>query len=216
MQTHFQIFPTPFSCEIRLARRVQVHGPPNRKQCFDRPSGFVLRLFRSINLRTLTEWTNLIDPDSRQLLAHQLQLGNRSGKKKPLRAAAARPRDSKPVDTNGEREQNENGKEKEPPVFHEIKRQFEEASSRYAAEHAITRDADWYILKLQEEMGELTQAWNKASGRGRPRGASLEELRRSLADETADLLGHVLLFALHNDLDLAAAIERKWKFTPAL
>ncbi|MEY9163418.1 NTP pyrophosphatase (non-canonical NTP hydrolase) [Sinorhizobium fredii] len=56
----------------------------------------------------------------------------------------------------------------------------------------------------------------KASGRGRKRGAPIEELRRSLADETADLLGHVLLFAHNNGIDLAAAIERKWKFRPAL
>lgn len=65
-------------------------------------------------------------------------------------------------------------------------------------------------------MGELTQAWNKLSGRGRIGGKSPEELRRSLADETADLLGHILLFAYRNDIDLAAAIERKWKFSPFL
>ncbi|WP_026623167.1 NTP pyrophosphatase (non-canonical NTP hydrolase) [Ensifer sp. WSM1721] len=101
-------------------------------------------------------------------------------------------------------------------MLDELKRQFEEASAAYATEHAITRDPDWYILKLQEELGELTQVWNKASGRGRSRAISPEELRRSLADEAADLLGHILLFAHHNDIDLAAAIERKWKFAPDL
>jgi NTP pyrophosphatase (non-canonical NTP hydrolase) len=30
------------------------------------------------------------------------------------------------------------------------------------------------------------------------------------------VLGHVLLFAHNNGIDLAAAIERKWKFRPAL
>jgi NTP pyrophosphatase (non-canonical NTP hydrolase) len=40
-------------------------------------------------------------------------------------------------------------------------------------------------------------------------------MRRDLADETADLLGHLLLFAHRNDIDLAAAIERKWLFKPA-
>jgi NTP pyrophosphatase (non-canonical NTP hydrolase) len=101
-------------------------------------------------------------------------------------------------------------------VLSDLKQKFEKASAAYAQEHAIERDPDWYILKLQEELGELTQAWNKVSGRGRKRGTPFEELRRSLADETADLLGHVLLFAHNNDIDLAAAIERKWKFTPDL
>lgn len=72
------------------------------------------------------------------------------------------------------------------------------------------------MLKLQEEVGELTQAWNRLTGRGRRRERTQEELDRDLADETADLLGHILLFARRNDIDLAAAIERKWRFQPAL
>jgi NTP pyrophosphatase (non-canonical NTP hydrolase) len=38
---------------------------------------------------------------------------------------------------------------------------------------------------------------------------------RELADETADLLGHVLLFVRHNEIDLVSSIERKWYFTPS-
>ena len=90
--------------------------------------------------------------------------------------------------------------------------QFEAASAGYAETHAIKRDSDWFLLKLQEEMGELTQAWNRLTGRGRTKGRSKEELSRDLADETADLLGHVLLFARKNQIDLAAAIEQKWLF----
>jgi NTP pyrophosphatase (non-canonical NTP hydrolase) len=92
--------------------------------------------------------------------------------------------------------------------------QFEAASQTYAADNAIDRDPDWFVLKLQEELGELTQAWMKLTGRGRPRGASDEDLRTALADETADLLGHVLLFANAQGVDLDKAIERKWLFKP--
>ncbi len=95
-----------------------------------------------------------------------------------------------------------------------LRRQFEEASTRYAAANGLTRDPDWFLLKLQEEIGELTQVWNRLSGRGRRHGRSDEELRRALADETADVLGHILLFADRNNLDLAAAVERKWLFRP--
>ncbi|KAB1085547.1 pyrophosphatase [Neorhizobium galegae] len=92
--------------------------------------------------------------------------------------------------------------------------QFEAASATYAETHGMIRDPDWFLLKLQEEMGELTQAWNRATGRGRKKGRSDEDLGRDLADETADLLGHVLLFARNNRIDLASAVERKWLFRP--
>jgi NTP pyrophosphatase (non-canonical NTP hydrolase) len=92
--------------------------------------------------------------------------------------------------------------------------QFEAASGKYAAANGIERDDDWFLLKLQEEMGELTQAWNRLTGRGRSRGRTPEALKGDLADEAADMLGHVLLFARRNDIDLAAAIERKWLFRP--
>jgi NTP pyrophosphatase (non-canonical NTP hydrolase) len=92
--------------------------------------------------------------------------------------------------------------------------QFERASAGYAASNGIHRDPDWFVLKLQEELGELTQIWNKLSGRGRTRGRSEQELRQALADETADLFGHVFLFAAQNGIDLASAVEKKWRFRP--
>ena len=95
-----------------------------------------------------------------------------------------------------------------------LQAQFEDSSASYADTNGIERDADWFLLKLFEEVGELTQVWNRLSGRGRRHGRSEEELRRALADETADLLGHILLFARRNEIDLPAAIERKWHFRP--
>ena len=91
---------------------------------------------------------------------------------------------------------------------------FEAASKAYAESNGIHRDRDWFILKLQEEMGEVTQAWNRLSGRGRRRDRSEAELQQDLADEAADMLGHVLLLAHHHNLDLASAIQRKWRFDP--
>ena len=99
-------------------------------------------------------------------------------------------------------------------MLNNLKGQFEEASAKYAAANGLKRDPDWFVLKMHEEIGELTQIWNKLSGRGRRHGRSEAELRQALADETADLLGHILLFAGQNSLDLALAIERKWHFRP--
>jgi NTP pyrophosphatase (non-canonical NTP hydrolase) len=104
--------------------------------------------------------------------------------------------------------------QKENIMLAKLTEQFEAASADYTETHGMLRDPDWFVLKLQEEMGELTQAWNRATGRGRKKGRSDEDLSRDLAVETADLLGHVLLFAHTIRIDLASAIERKWLFRP--
>jgi NTP pyrophosphatase (non-canonical NTP hydrolase) len=105
-------------------------------------------------------------------------------------------------------------KQKENGMLHQLMDEFEAASLRYAEHHGIVRDPDWFMLKLHEEVGELTQSWNRLRGRGLAKGRSKEEIARDLADETADVLGHILLFARENGLDLDAAVERKWRFRP--
>ena len=99
-------------------------------------------------------------------------------------------------------------------MLKDLMEQFESASERYAADNGMERDDDWFVLKLQEEMGELVQIWNRVTGRGRRKGMSDADLATALADETADVLGHILLFAHRSRLDLPAAIERKWLFRP--
>ena len=99
-------------------------------------------------------------------------------------------------------------------VLQQLADQFEAASLSYVEANGLDRDGDWFVLKMQEELGELTQAWNKLTGRGRRRDRSEHDLRDDLANEAADLLGHVLLFARWNHLDMQSAIERKWRFTP--
>jgi NTP pyrophosphatase (non-canonical NTP hydrolase) len=99
-------------------------------------------------------------------------------------------------------------------MLKDLMEQFESASERYAADNGMERDDDWFVLKLQEEMGELVQIWNRVTGRGRRKGMSDADLATALADETADVLGHILLFAHRNGLDLPAAVERKWLFRP--
>lgn len=98
------------------------------------------------------------------------------------------------------------------PQLRDLMRRFETASSSYAAMNDIDRNDDWFFLKLQEEAGEVAQAWVKLSGRGRKHEKSEADLRAALEDETADLFGHVLLLAHRHGLDLPAAIKRKWRF----
>lgn len=97
----------------------------------------------------------------------------------------------------------------------ELAKRFEQASRSYGALHGIERDPDWFLLKMQEELGELTQAWLRHTGRSRRKSSEEGPASSDLADEAADLLGHVLLLAHRLDLDLASAIRRKWRFDPA-
>jgi len=83
-------------------------------------------------------------------------------------------------------------------------------SDRYARVHGIERDEAWYLLKLHEEVGELTQAFLMNSGRARDKGLSAAELRASLSAEMADVLCQVLLLACSQGIDLLGAVEEKW------
>ena len=88
-------------------------------------------------------------------------------------------------------------------------------SDVYADRFGIRRDDDWFILKLQEELGELTAEYLRGTERARLNGASAVDLRTALENEAADVLAMLLLFAQRNGIDLDAALQRKWfKYLP--
>jgi len=55
-------------------------------------------------------------------------------------------------------------------TLNEMADQIEAVANRYAKEINITRDDDWYVFKLQEELGELTQKFLMMSNRARHKG----------------------------------------------
>lgn len=92
----------------------------------------------------------------------------------------------------------------------QLTEEVEVVSHAYAERHGFDRDATWLLLKLQEEVGELTQAFMRKTGQGRAKGRTEEELQTSFRSELADVLGHVLLLARHDGIDLQAEVESKW------
>lgn len=78
-------------------------------------------------------------------------------------------------------------------------------SDIYAAEHNIDRDRDWALLKLQEELGELTAEHLRMSGRARG-----DADAGKLGDEAADVLGMLLIYCDRAAIDLETAMRRKW------
>ena len=80
-----------------------------------------------------------------------------------------------------------------------------EVSDIYADRFGIERDATWYLGKMTEELGEVTSAYLKLAGQGRGAGDP-----QDLADEVADLLAFVLLFADWQGIDPVEALQAKW------
>lgn len=78
-------------------------------------------------------------------------------------------------------------------------------SDIYAVEHGIDRDRDWPLLKLQEELGELTAEHLRLTSRARG-----EPNAEALGDEAADVLGMLLIYCARAGIDLDEAMRRKW------
>lgn len=92
----------------------------------------------------------------------------------------------------------------------EISEKLGKVSDIYARKFSINRDNDWFVLKIQEELGELTNAHLKLSQRARMGNQTQVEVEQNLKDEIADVLALTLLFARHKGIDAEKAISEKW------
>ena len=88
--------------------------------------------------------------------------------------------------------------------------EVESVSAFYAERHDIVRTDDWFMLKLGEEVGELTQAYLARSGRARDKGRDAGELEDDFRAELSDVFAQVLLIAKRFEIDLASEVARKW------
>ena len=94
--------------------------------------------------------------------------------------------------------------------MHELFEKVEAVSRRYAATFDIERNEEWCLLKLQEELGELTQAYLALSGKSRRRGKSPQELRADLEGEVADVFCQCLVLARFFNIDIEKVVADKW------
>lgn len=91
-----------------------------------------------------------------------------------------------------------------------LARRIDAISARYAEIYGFERDGDWLMLKLQEEVGELAQAWLAKSGRQRDRGLTPQAIDDRFALELADALGMLLALAELTGVDIEQAVDAKW------
>lgn len=80
----------------------------------------------------------------------------------------------------------------------------------YGRNFGVETDAEWCLLKLQEELGELVSAYLKLSGKTRAKGPSETAMRQNLRDEIADVLGFALAFSEKQGIDANQAFKDKW------
>ena len=97
-----------------------------------------------------------------------------------------------------------------------LAKKFGEASIRYCQEHNFEKTNDWVLMKLQEEVGELFQAYLMKTGRARNKGQSQAELEDMFACELADVFGMLMVLINETDIDINAYLTKKWKFNPDL
>lgn len=101
--------------------------------------------------------------------------------------------------------------------MHDLKKlsdKFNTASLKYCEHNNIIKTDTWVLLKLQEEIGELCQAYLMQTGQARDKGFSHIELKEMLASEAADALGMLMTFIAMQNIDIENHIEKKWKFNP--
>ncbi len=75
----------------------------------------------------------------------------------------------------------------------------------YAQRFDAPEDARFALMKLSEEVGELTGAWLQHHGESRGSAS-----RADVAREAADVLGFLLVFCAREGIDPAAALRDKW------
>lgn len=92
--------------------------------------------------------------------------------------------------------------------LHELTSLLSRVSDTYAKNFSIQRSDDWYLLKIQEELGELTAAFLKLSARARV--TESDNLKINLEEEVADVLAMTLLFAKSQGINPEEAIRNKW------
>ena len=92
----------------------------------------------------------------------------------------------------------------------QLSKDVEHVSQIYAEKFNIERDATWFVLKLQEEVGELIQSYLMLAGKARTKGKSPEEIQSALHKEVADVFCQTLLLARFYNIDLEKEIGEKW------
>ena len=95
--------------------------------------------------------------------------------------------------------------------FKELQEKLFAVEQAYGKKFGIVIDEDYTLLKLYEEMGEMSQAILINRKKCRPeKYPGAEIAKEKLAEEMADVLGLLITNAKLLDIDLEQALDKKW------
>jgi len=95
--------------------------------------------------------------------------------------------------------------------FKDIQQKVVENAIRYGKEYNVKIDEDFALIKLYEEVGELSQAILIHRKKSRPEKHVAENVsKREVAKELADVVGMAMVNAHLLGIDLEEAIDKKW------
>jgi NTP pyrophosphatase (non-canonical NTP hydrolase) len=86
----------------------------------------------------------------------------------------------------------------------------DKAWGQYAEKNQIRRYDEFYFLKMQEELGELSRSFLELRGSEKKHKSSEDELKKKFAADIAVLVGNALILAHHFNVDLEATIKEKF------
>jgi NTP pyrophosphatase (non-canonical NTP hydrolase) len=92
----------------------------------------------------------------------------------------------------------------------ELLEKLKQVMAIYSEKYKIDPNEDYYLLKIQEELGELSSAHLKLTNRARKNSSTSQELQKNFEDEIADVLAMTLLFAESKGLNVEEVLQRKW------
>jgi hypothetical protein len=71
-------------------------------------------------------------------------------------------------------------------------------------------DSDWYVMRLQEELTDLTKKYLAMTGRTSEGISSQDHAKKEFSNEISDVLCLTLLLADRCKINLKDSIQRKW------
>lgn len=95
--------------------------------------------------------------------------------------------------------------------FKDIQSKILKNAEKYSNANSIRFDDDFAMIKLCEELGELSQAFLIHKRKCRvEKFTSKEDSKKEIAKELADVIGMAVILANLLEIDLEEAIDKKW------
>ena len=92
----------------------------------------------------------------------------------------------------------------------ELTKTIQKVADQYSEEFGVEYSKDWFVMKLQEELGEMVQSHLIMTNRTRRKPESAEKAKEAFAQELADVFCYVILLAEENDINIEQAVKNKW------